>query len=68
MEKKSTFTLLFLVALSVFLISNRQTYARNAIANKWQEFYPNSLSDDNIIEATGAICQLCHAYEDGGEP
>jgi len=35
--------------------------------NAWNSYYPNSLSDDNVIAGHGQACGVCHSNPQGGE-
>ena len=55
------------IAVLVFsFIYVENSKATKALAFAWMDFYPSSTSDDDIKKATGTVCQLCHAYSDGG--
>lgn len=43
-----------------------QLHARSSIYSAWNSIYPNSLTDDNIINGTNSNCQLCHENTNGG--
>lgn len=62
------FILVILFTVSILLIVESQGQARPSYGRAWKIYYPQSLTDENILEATGKICQLCHAYTDGGDP
>jgi hypothetical protein len=36
--------------------------------NTWRMIYPNSLSDDNVVNGTGSVCQMCHRDTGGDDP
>jgi hypothetical protein len=36
--------------------------------NDWKSQYPASQSGDNVVNATGKSCQLCHKDSSGGDP
>lgn len=40
--------------------------AKGSWGNTWAGIYPNSLTDDNVIQGTGSVCQLCHNSSGGG--
>ena len=40
--------------------------AKSSYFNTWRSLYPGSSTDDNVLNGTGASCQLCHASSNGG--
>src|SRR3990172_8915392 len=72
---KKFFILFLLTCLAVVFLLSLGTVAsaRQSMANDWIAYYdgspgPNSLSDNNLITATGDVCQLCHRDAAGKEP
>ena len=53
------------LALALFALSAR-ALAHATFVSTWQGIYPNSTSDDNVINGTGSACQLCHWNTSGG--
>jgi hypothetical protein len=54
------------VGIVVALGVSETAEARQGIYNAWAAEYPESLADDNVIDGTGAVCQLCHQSSGGG--
>src|SRR3990170_8704655 len=65
------FYVLFLLAILavIFLLSlGNLASARQSIYDAWDVYYPSSLTDDNLLNAQGDVCQLCHRDAGGGAP
>src|SRR3990170_3656167 len=65
------FSVLFLLACLtvIFLLSlGTLASARPSIYDDWSLRYPSSLTDDNLLNAQGDVCQLCHRDVGGGAP
>src|SRR3989337_55711 len=65
------FYVLFLLAILavIFLLSlGTLASARPSIYDDWTIRYPSSLTDDNLLNAQGDVCQLCHRDVGGGAP
>src|SRR3972149_1526232 len=65
------FAVLFLLAILtvIFLPSvGNLAPARQSIYDDWNVYYPSSQTDDNLLNAQGDVCQLCHRDVGGGEP
>ena len=62
--------LLFLACLTVIFLLSSGTLAsaRPGIYDDWTIRYPFSQSDDNLLNAQGDVCQLCHQDVGGGAP
>ena len=60
--------LIIFVAILAVCIFNQNAQSRNAIAIEWQDYYGDSLSDDNLKKAKKSLCLLCHIKPEGGEP
>lgn len=41
-------------------------HARSSFLGTWQDLYPASQTDDNVINGTGKSCMLCHDTSSGG--
>jgi hypothetical protein len=64
MRKSYKMALLAIPAL--LLLGADPALARGTFLKTWQQIYPSSLSDDNVINGTGKVCQLCHDSSSGG--
>lgn len=51
---------------SLLLLGAESAIARGTFVSTWQDLNPGSLSDDNVIDGTGKVCQLCHESSSGG--
>src|SRR3972149_7410079 len=62
--------LLFLACLTVIFLLSSGTLAsaRPGIYDDWSLRYPFSLTDDNLLNAQGDVCQDCHRDVGGGAP
>lgn len=52
--------------LILLLAPRSPVWARGTFLSTWQAIYPDSASDDNVINGTGKSCQLCHETASGG--
>lgn len=55
-----------LVASAVAATLSATALAHSSYLTTWRGVYPNSASDDNVINGTGSSCQLCHSSSGGG--
>ena len=55
-----------LAAATVALCLSTTALAKSSYFNAWKSLYPGSASGDNVVNGTGASCQLCHAGSSGG--
>jgi len=55
------------VSVMLALVFATTATAKNSYYSTWQDLYPSSLSGDNVVTATGKICQLCHSDQSGGD-
>ena len=56
-----------LLVTSVALASFATATAKSSYYTTWNNLYPGSLSDNNVISGTGLSCQLCHRDVSGGD-
>lgn len=63
---KTSYKMALLAIPPLLLLGTSQVLARSAFLSTWQELNPNSLADDNVINGTGKVCQLCHETSSGG--
>ena len=49
-----------LSTVAVAAVLSTTAPAKSSYLNTWRGHYPNSQSDDNVINGTGSSCQLCH--------
>jgi len=54
------------LSLALALSAATTASAESSYLSTWRSRYPNSKSDDNVINGTGSSCQLCHAYASSG--
>lgn len=68
MKKRIGNPLLYVIAIvaMTFIASIDPAQARSSFFTTWDNMYPNSQSDDVLINATGRNCQLCHESSSGG--
>jgi PKD repeat protein len=56
-----------LVVPLVLAASINSASAKGTFLSTWQDQYPTSQSDDNVINGTNKSCQLCHQAANGGD-
>jgi hypothetical protein len=56
------------VAATTLVLLPGTAAAKGKYYNAWKATYPSSATDDNVINGTGASCQVCHRDSTGGEP
>ena len=66
MNRKSIYALFLLVTLLVMTAGIEPASASTTFPGDWATQYPSSQTDDNMISATGAPCQMCHENDNGG--
>jgi len=54
--------------LAVVLTTPQAASAWPGILIEWQNIYPGSLTDDNVIAGSITGCQVCHVNNSGSEP
>lgn len=66
---KSPLKLLRVSIFAVFsiVIGYGVAQARGTYYDAWNNIYPASQSDDNVINGTGKSCQFCHEASSGGD-
>ncbi len=47
------------VSLAVIILTPSAA-SFSSYANAWNNIYPNSLTNDNVVGGTGSACQMCH--------
>jgi len=47
-------------ALAILFAVSSTASSKSSYLSTWRALYPNSLTDDNIINGTGTSCLLCH--------
>ncbi len=63
---RKSYKMALLAILPLLLLGADPALARSAFLKTWQQQYPNSQADDNVINGTGKVCQLCHDLSGGG--
>ena len=59
--------LFFIAVITMsFVVVINPALARSSFFTTWDNMYPNSQTDDVLINATGRNCQLCHESSSGG--
>jgi PKD repeat protein len=56
----------FSLTLACLLAAASQAHAFGPYGTTWSETYPNSQSDENVVNGTGSSCALCHSTNTGG--
>ena len=60
--------LLFAVIVTIAIGTTGIVLAFPSVYHTWDALYPDSASDDNVVDVNGSPCQLCHVNLLGGEP